>query len=78
MLSTSSMSIFFFSEYVAVTITVSNGTTNICCECETFKVLLTSVQIGFGHNKWEGITCCHCRLLKEIVSTVKHYLFLVS
>ena len=63
---------YYFNEYVVVTLTVSNGSANICCECETFKVLLTSVQIGFGHNEWVGVTCCHCRLLKEIVLTVKH------
>ena len=63
---------YYFNEYVVVTLTVSNGSANICCECETFKVLLTSVQIGFGSNEWVGVTCCHCRLLKEIVSSVKH------
>ena len=40
-----------FNEYVAVTLTVSNGSTSICCECETLKVLLTSPQIGFGYNE---------------------------
>ena len=47
--------LYQFNEYVIVTLTVSNGSTNICCDCETFKVILTSVQIGFGHNEWEGL-----------------------
>ena len=44
-----------FNEYVIVTLNVNNGGTNICCDCETFKVFLTSHQIGFGHSEQENI-----------------------
>ena len=47
------MHFYYFKEYVIVTLTVSNGSTNIFCECETFKVFMTSVQISFGNNEWE-------------------------
>ena len=65
-------------EYAIVTLTVSNGSTNTCCEWETFKVVLTSVQIDFTHKDWEGVTCCHCILLNKIVPMIKHCLFLIS
>lgn len=36
------------------------------CSCETFRVLMSTVQMNFGEITWEGLMCLHCRLLKEL------------
>ena len=54
-----------FNEYVIVTLNVNNGGTNICCDCETFKVFLTSNQIGFGHSD-VGKYCFNGRRFHEL------------
>ena len=40
------------------------------CSCETYRVLLVTAQQEFGDINWDGISCIHCRFIKELFDKV--------
>lgn len=59
---------FKFFDYVIVSMETSSQDNDVVwnCSCETFRVLMSTVQMNFGEITWEGLMCLHCRLLKEL------------
>jgi len=57
---------FKFNDFVTVTRLVGNDSITILCTCETYKILMSMVQLNYGTANWDGVSCCHCRVLKEI------------
>ena len=42
----------------------------LSCSCEIYKVLGVTVYVDFGSSDWNGVNCCHCRILTEIYENV--------
>ena len=36
------------------------------CTCVTFSTLVSTADMEFGEVNWDGVLCCHCRLLREL------------
>uniref|UniRef100_A0A7M5WYX6 SWIM-type domain-containing protein n=2 Tax=Clytia hemisphaerica TaxID=252671 RepID=A0A7M5WYX6_9CNID len=52
-----------FNHYATVTLKSENYVTSVTCSCGVQKALETAAN----DSQWDGIKCCHIRLLKEIV-----------
>ena len=40
------------------------------CTCDTFSTLVSTADMEFGEVNWDGVLCCHCRLLRELSEKV--------
>ena len=40
------------------------------CTCESFQILLSTIEINFGGNDFVGLKCLHCQLFEDIVDIV--------
>ncbi|XP_057316804.1 uncharacterized protein LOC130657823 [Hydractinia symbiolongicarpus] len=60
---------FMNYEYVHVTAVKTETTPIITCQCKIFSTLQASIDVDHGHyaNARERVTCCHCRLMKELM-----------
>ena len=38
--------------------------------CDTFSTLVSTVDMEFDEVNWDGVLCCHCRLLKKLSEKV--------
>ena len=43
----------------------SNDDITLDCTCDT-STLVSTADMGFGKVNWDGVLCCHCRILSEL------------
>lgn len=55
-----------------------SGEPNWFCSCESYQILMSTVEMNFGSNNFEGLKCLHCHIFENIVDLVSIYLILLG
>ena len=54
----------------------STGALTWSCSCESFQILLSTIEMNFGNNDFDGLKCLHCHIFEnmvDIVSLLRYY-----